>query len=88
MLVGGLAALHRKVRYPEEAYEQNVEGRVYVQFVVDENGYVQNPEVMRGIGYGCDEEALRVLRQARFEPGTIDGEPVKVRHTLYIQYNK
>lgn len=87
-LVGGLAALHRKVRYPEEAYAQNVEGRVYVQFVVDENGSVQNAEVMRGLGHGCDEEALRVIREARFEPGTIDGEPVKVRHTLYIQYKR
>jgi TonB family protein len=87
-LIGGLAALHRKVRYPEEAYEQDVEGRVYVQFVVDEEGNVQDAEVMRGLGLGTDKEALRVIRQARFEPGTIDGEPVKVRHTLYIQYKK
>lgn len=87
-LLGGLAALHRQVRYPEEAYEKGVEGRVYVQFVVDKNGNVQDAEVMRGLGSGCDEEALRVIQQARFEPGTIDGEPVKVRHTLYIQYKR
>lgn len=87
-LIGGLGALHRKVRYPEEAYEKGIEGRVYVQFVVDKNGDVQDAEVMRGLGSGCDEEALRVIQQARFEPGTIGGEPVKVRHTLYIQYKR
>lgn len=85
-LIGGLDGLHRKVRYPEAAYRTGVEGRVYVQFVVDERGRVQNPELMRGIGAGCDEEAMRVISQARFEPGKVGGEPVKVQHTLYIRF--
>lgn len=87
-LIGGLGALHRRVRYPQVAYQSNVEGRVYVQFVVDERGRVQDPEVIRGLGAGCDEEAVRVISESRFEPGKVGGEPVKVRHTLFVEFRK
>ncbi len=85
-LHGGLEALHQKVRYPEAAHRDGLSGRVYVQFVVDERGTVRDPRVVRGIGGGCDEEALRVIRQARFVPGKIGGQPVKVLHTLFITF--
>ena len=85
-LIGGINSLHERMNYPSTAIRAGIEGRVYVQFVVDEEGNVQNPEVIRGIGAGCDEEAVRVISQAKFEPGRIDGEPVPVRHTLYIHY--
>ncbi len=87
-LIGGLGALHRRVRYPQVAYQSNVEGRVYVQFVVDERGRVQDPEVIRGLGAGCDEEAVRVISESRFEPGKVGGEAVKVRHTLFVEFKK
>jgi TonB family protein len=85
-LIGGLGALHKKVQYPQKAHMAGVSGRVYVQFVVNEQGRVENAKVVRGIGSGCDEEALRVVKEARFEPGQVEGKPVKVQHTLFINF--
>ena len=82
----GLIDLGKKSRYPEIARKAGVEGRVIVQFTVDENGNVVEPSVVRGIGAGCDEEALRVLRQAKFKPGKQRGKAVKVRMTLPIAF--
>ena len=85
-LIGGLDRLHRKIRYPQRASDAGVEGRVYVAFVVDEKGRVQNPKIVQSLGYGCDEEVLRVIQTARFKPGTVGGQSVKVRHTLYVDF--
>ncbi len=68
-LIGGLAAIQRAVRYPASAKEAGIEGRVIVQFIVDEQGRVVDPVVVRGIGAGCDEEAVRAISQVRFRPG-------------------
>ena len=85
-LLGGLKGLHSRVNYPRRARQLRVEGRVYVQFVVTETGQVQDATVIRGVGGGCDEEALRVVKEARFVPGKMSGQPVKVRHTLFITF--
>lgn len=85
-LIGGLKELYSKVQYPEGARRLSIEGRVYVQFVLTENGQVQDAKVIRGIGGGCDEEALRVVKEARFVPGRIGGRPVKMRHTLFVSF--
>jgi protein TonB len=83
-LIGGLEALQRDVRYPERALRANIQGRVYVQFIVNERGEVENPRVIRGIGGGCDEEALRVVSQAKFKPGMQRGRPVRVQYNLPV----
>ncbi len=84
-LIGGFAGLQAKVRYPEIARKANVEGQVIVQFIVDENGDVSESTVVRGIGSGCDEEAVRVLKEhAKFVPGRQDGHPIKVKFSLPI----
>ena len=85
-LIGGLERLHQNTRYPEAAYQAGLSGRVYLRFVVDEEGRVVNPEVTRGIGMGADEEALRAIQRARFVPGKVGGKPVKVRHALFINF--
>ena len=85
-LVGGLEGLAQQIQYPAEAKTAGIEGRVFVQFVVDERGGVTNAEVTRGVSPELDAEALRVVRQARFEPGTQRGEPVKVQLTLPISF--
>lgn len=85
-LVGGLAALQRKIRFPELARRAGIEGRVILQFTVDEQGRVTDPKVLRGIGGGCDDEALRVVKQARFRPGRHLGQPVKVKMSLPITF--
>lgn len=83
-LIGGLAELQSKIKYPEMARRAGIEGRVYIQFIVNEQGQVENPQVIRGIGGGADEEALRVVKQAQFKPGMQRGRPVRVQYSLPI----
>jgi len=83
-LIGGLQALQKEVEYPERALRANIEGRVYVQFIVNEKGEVENPKVIRGIGGGCDEEAIRVVKLAEFKPGMQRGRPVRVQFNLPV----
>jgi len=85
-LIGGLAAVQNNIRYPEIARKAGVEGRVFVTFVVDEQGNVVNPRVKRGLGAGLDEEAIRLISQAKFTPGTQRGHPVPVRMELPITF--
>lgn len=84
--IGGIAAIQAEVTYPEIARKAGVEGRVFLQFVVNEQGNVQDVVVSRGIGAGCDEEAIRAVEQAKFTPGKQRGKPVKVRMSLPITF--
>ncbi|MAO64718.1 MAG: energy transducer TonB [Balneola sp.] len=86
-LVGGLASIQKHIQYPELARKAGIEGRVVLQFIIDENGNVNNPVVVRGIGGGCDEEALKaVQKHAKFVPGRQRGKPVRVRYSLPITF--
>ena len=87
-LVGGLEGLHRKVKYPEAAYQAGVTGRVYIQFVVNEDGTASNFTVTKGLPLGCNEEAIRAIEAATFEPATFDGRTVKARHTLFVNFGQ
>lgn len=85
-IIGGLANLQKQIKYPEMARKASVDGRVIVQFVVDEQGNVHNAVVTRGRGAGLDQEALRVVRLAKFTPGRQRGKAVKVRMSLPINF--
>lgn len=85
-LVGGLGNLQKTIVYPEIARKAGIEGRVFVEFVVDERGRVLNPRVIRGIGGGCDEAALAAVAKAKFKPGMQRGRPVKVKYSLPIVF--
>lgn len=77
--VGGTQAIYEKVTYPDMARKAGVEGEVVVNFVVDEEGDVVDPRVVRSLGAGCDEEAVRAIQATEFRPGKQRGKPVKVR---------
>ncbi len=85
-LVGGLEALQARIEYPELARMAEIQGTVFVQFVVDEQGNVNDPVCVRDPGGGTCEEALRAVRDAKFEPGRQRGRPVKVRFSLPIKF--
>jgi protein TonB len=85
-LIGGIAALQKSISYPEIAKKAGVEGRVIVQFIVDEQGGVIDPVVVRGIGAGCDDEALRAVKLAHFKPGKQRGKAVRVRMSLPVTF--
>ena len=77
--------LGKNIKYPEEAKEKNIEGRVFISFVVEKDGSVTNVEVKRSIGGGCDEEAVRVVKaMPNWTPGIQDGKPVRVSYMLPI----
>lgn len=86
-LIGGLQSIQKLIRYPQMAIMAGIEGRVIVQFVIDQNGNVRDPVVVRGIGGGCDEEAIRAVKQAKFVPGRQRGKPVQVRYSLPITFS-
>ena len=80
--------ISRHLVYPEEAQAKNTEGTVYVSFVVDETGEVQNPALLMDIGDNCGEAALDVIAaMPRWEPGSHLGQKVKVRFNMPIQFS-
>ena len=88
---GGMEAwneyLRKNLKYPTQARRMGIEGTVYVVFVVNTDGTVQDVELLRGIGGGCDEEALRVVKGApKWTPGKQRGRPVRVRMRLPIRF--
>lgn len=85
-LIGGLSSIQQNIRYPEMARRAGIEGRVYVQFIVNEQGEVEDPHIIRGIGEGADEEAIRVVKLAKFRPGKENGQPVRVQYSLPIVF--
>ena len=88
---GGAAAMMRylqeNIKYPPEAAKNNIEGRVIVQFVIDETGQVGEVKVVRPVSEELDAEAVRVVKTfPKFEPGRQDGEAVSVWYTLPIMF--
>ena len=79
--------LQNNVKYPENAAKNNIQGRVMVQFVVNENGEVSDVTVARSVNDELDAEAIRVAKMLpRFEPGRINGKPVAVYYALPISF--
>ena len=77
--------IQQNLRYPAFAKENNIEGRVTVQFVVNEDGSIGNAVIKKGIGGGCNEEALRVvMSMPKWKPGMQNGHPVKVYYLSLI----
>ena len=81
------AFISKNIQYPELARTNGIEGRVAVQFVVNEDGSITDVKVTRGIGGGCDEEAVRVIKSMpKWKPGRNNGVPVKVYFTQPITF--
>jgi len=74
------------LKYPLRATRQEVQGKVYVEFVIDLLGEPSQLKIIKGIGAGCDEEALRVIAKSRWEPGRQRGRPVNVRMVIPITF--
>ena len=88
---GGMNALlkflQKNLRYPSPAVNANVMGKVYMQFVVGQDGNISKVDVVKGIGFGCDEEAERVVKlMPKWSPGRQSGRAVSVKFTLPISF--
>ncbi len=89
--VGGMKNLYtyiqQNLKYPEQARKMGIEGRVFVQFVVSKDGSLTDVQAIKGIGANCDQEAVKVLKNApRWKPGSIAGKNVGVRMILPITF--
>ncbi|MEP0549027.1 MAG: energy transducer TonB [Rhodothermales bacterium] len=85
-LIGGIQGVQDRLQYPEVARLAGLEGTVFVQFIVDERGNVVDPMCIRDPGGGTCDEALRVIRDAKFKPGRQRGKAVKVRFSLPVKF--
>jgi periplasmic protein TonB len=79
--------LSNNIKYPSVAKEKGISGTVIISFVIEEDGSVAEAKVLRGIGGGCDEEALRVVNlMPKWSPGKQSGKPVRVQYNLPIKF--
>lgn len=91
--VGGMEALGRflaqNLRYPVDAQQAKVEGRVFISFVINTDGSVADVAVVKGLGFGTEEEAMRVVKATtgRWKPGVQRGRPVRVKYSLPINFS-
>ena len=88
---GGVEALMdyvaKNVVYPQEAMDKEISGRVFVSFVIEKDGSVNEVKVMKGIGGGCDDEAVRVIKaMPKWKPGKQEGKPVRVSYMMPITF--
>lgn len=75
------------IQYPGNAKETGVEGIVNIAFIIEKNGKISNAKVVKGIGSGCDEEALRVVKEMpKWHPGKHKGKPVRVQMVIPIKF--
>jgi periplasmic protein TonB len=89
--IGGMPAFYefvgKKLKYPAQARRMGVEGKVFVEFVIERDGTITDVKAIKGIGAGCDEEAVRVLQSApKWKPGKQRGKPVRQRMVLPIAF--
>jgi protein TonB len=89
--IGGYEEFYRFVgknlKYPAQARRIGVEGKVYVNFVVDRDGSLSDINIARGIGAGCDEEVMRIIKMSpKWNPGLQRGNPVRVRMMMPITF--
>lgn len=88
---GGIKELYKyinsNIKYPSAAQRANISGKVFVKFVVEKDGSVGEVQILKGIGFGCDEESSRVIKSLpKFSPGKQNGRNVRVWYTLPVSY--
>ena len=79
--------LSKNIRYPKTAWKNKVQGRVVVQFVVDKDGSIDDIKIVKSVSWELNDEAKRVVkRMPKFKPGTVGGEPIRMRFTMPIMF--
>jgi TonB family protein len=87
---GGMNAfvkfLQENIKYPASAQRANIFGKVYTQFIVNTDGSISDVTILKSVGFGCDEEAMRVIKLAKWIPGKQNGRVVRSRFTVPINF--
>lgn len=90
--VGGKTAMYnwiaRKIKYPQLAAESTIQGVVIVSFVIELDGKISDIKINRGLGFGCDEEVIRIIKlMPKWVPAKFEGKPVVSRFTMPISFS-
>lgn len=85
-IIGGLDSLEMKINYPLNAYRNKIEGKVYILAMIDTLGNPLSAEIIKGIGYGCNEEAIRLIMLAKFTPAIDNGKKIKCQISIPIRF--
>lgn len=88
---GGMAEcmkfLSKNMKYPKEAQDNGIQGKVVLQFVINCDGSITNIEIVKGVCHPLDKEAIRIIKKMpKWKPGTVNGKPVRVRYTIPIMF--
>lgn len=86
VIIGGMESLHLRLIYPPEALKHKIEGEVYVLVTIDSLGNPFCARIIKGIGYACDEEALRLVNSSRYTAGEQRGKPVVITMSIPIVF--
>ncbi len=79
--------IEKNLKYPQDAILKNIEGTVHIRFIVEKDGSISNISIVKGIGSGCDEETIRVVKlMPKWKPGTNKGEKVRVYLTMPVKF--
>ena len=85
-IIGGISELYSALTYPPVALKRRIEGKVFVQFIVDTEGNVTDPKILKDIGFGLGEAAIQALTTIKFTPGIQNGIAVPVAFTLPVTF--
>ncbi|MDR3286892.1 MAG: energy transducer TonB [Prevotellaceae bacterium] len=77
--------ISQNLHYPEQAAQNDISGSVHLQYVVTDDGFVESVQVLKGLGYGCDEEAIRVVKLLKF--GSVRNRGMRLKSTKRIKIN-
>ena len=87
IIKGGFAAVGKKIKYPNIAKQMGMQGVFYIGFIVNSEGKVEDPKILKSVAKILDEEAIRVVeKEIEFEPGYQEGKAVPVRFVLPIKF--
>lgn len=83
-----LKHISKSLRYPAEAREKGITGTVFVKLIIEKDGSVKHVSVKKGIGGGCDEEAIRIIKaMPKWKPGSMGARPVRVQMILPVRFS-
>jgi periplasmic protein TonB len=90
--VGGVKQMNEfiksNLKYPPKVYSGKIEGKVFLKFIVEKDGTISNINMLSGMGFGCDEEAIRIVKlMPKWQSGTQKGKPIRVYYKLPIAFS-
>ena len=85
-IIGGLDSLQNRLQYPIPALEEGIEGTVYISITIDTLGIPSSPNILKGLGFGCDEEAKRLLMTSKYLPAMIRDKKIKTQFMIPVKF--